>query len=105
MATEHYRGFVAAYLASEQGRDTPDSVALALFTLDPDVCGFDLRLCTARLHTFRELIQDVHAQGRQAPAWKPRNLYGRRYSVALVMLRQEMADAETIGAEPLRKAG
>lgn len=56
-----YQTFVAKYLASEAGRDTPDSVARALLVLDPVVCGFDRRPCVLRLHVFRELIQDVHA--------------------------------------------
>lgn len=62
-----YHRFVATYLASVAGRDTPDSVAKALFALDPRLCGFDTQPNPVRLHHFRELIEEVHANAAVTP--------------------------------------
>ena len=61
-----FRAFVASYLASGAGRDTPDSVARALLALDATMCGFDLHPSAGRLHEFRLLIQEVHAAAPQS---------------------------------------
>jgi hypothetical protein len=63
----HYDRFVASYLASEIGADTPESVAKALLALDPDLCGFVRRPSAARLHQFRLLLQDIHAATPESP--------------------------------------
>ena len=63
--SKQFHRFVAAYLASDAGRDTPDSVARALLALDSTLCGFDRRPSVERLHEFRLLIQEVHGQSPQ----------------------------------------
>lgn len=55
-----FHRFVASYLASDAGRDAPNSVARALLALDPQVCGFKRHPNLDRLHEFRLLIEDVH---------------------------------------------
>lgn len=58
--TNAFRVFVSSYLASELGRDTPDSVAAALLKIDPALCRFDQRPSAQRLHRVRLAIQAVH---------------------------------------------
>jgi hypothetical protein len=106
---QHFRAFVARYLVSPRGSDTPDSVACALFKLDPELCGFGRHPCAERLHRFREIIQGVHVRPDPEPSWEPQTLYGRRYAVALRTLKMDMETARTAhdsgAVEPLRKAG
>lgn len=67
-STTAFARFVATYLASQQGRDTPDGVARALLRLDPELCGFTRWPDAARLHELRALIQEIHEMPDSSPA-------------------------------------
>lgn len=52
--------FVASYLVSKDGADTPTVVANALFVLDTHAHGFERRLDVQRLHKIRVILQEIH---------------------------------------------
>jgi hypothetical protein len=59
-----YQQAVARYLASAEGRDTPDLIAKRLQRLDPDSIGIGARRC-AQIHNTRVALEDLERMQRE----------------------------------------